>query len=304
MKAKLVALSMAAFALAMAGCSNDENEVPDNWNGEIRLSSGVTVQQTRANSAGVPDTQIAAGQTIGIYVSKIDDSETNYAGYSNVSAKADGNGGFSDYSTTMYYPQSGNKVKIAAYHPYKADDGDEYNFIVAQDQSVDANYYASDLLYSTEQEVARSKDAHSLAFGHKLCKITCTLTAGVGVSSVTDATVEIVGVEKAVTFNRTTGAVTETGSSQKGDVKLGQQYGAIIAPQTVAQDAQLLKITLSAAAGGGVFYHKKADGDAFVGGNLYHYNITVNATGLTVTSTITAWEDIAANRKSGNAEME
>lgn len=303
MKAKLVVLSMAAFALAMTGCSNDENEVPDNWNGEIRLSSGVTVQQTRANNGDVPDTQIAANQLIGIYVSKIDDSETNYAGYSNVSAKADGSGNFDDYSTTMFYPQSGKGVKIAAYHPYKSEAADEYDFIVAADQATNiTDYYNSDLLYSAEQEVARSKDAHSLTFAHKLCKITCTLTAGVGVSSIEGATVDIVNVEKAVTFNRLTGVVSDVqpAASQKSNVKLGQ-YGAIIAPQTVAQNVQLLKITLSAAAGGGVFYHKKADGDAFVGGNLYHYEITVNATGLTVTSTITPWGD---NDKNGAAEME
>lgn len=299
MKAKLVALSMAAFALTMAGCSNDENEGMDNWNGEIRLSSGVTVQQTRA-TGGAPDEQIAANQKIGIYVSKVDDSETNYTGYSNVSAKADGNGKFSDYST-MYYPQSGKGVKIAAYHPYNDGTEDEYDFIVAEDQSVDANYYNSDLLYFAAKEFARSSNACALTFEHKLCKITYTLQAGDGVSSVEGATVEIVNVEKAVTFNRTTGAVTDvqSGNSQKGDVKLGQ-YGAIIAPQTVTQGTKLLKITLSAAAGGGVFYHTKADGTIFEKGNLYHYTITVNATGLKVTSEITPWNK---QDKTGTAEM-
>lgn len=301
MKAKLVALSMAAFALTMAGCSNDENEGTDNWNGEIRLSSGVTVQQTRA-TGGAPDEQIAANQPIGIYVSKADDETADYTGYSNVSAKADGNGNFSDYST-MYYPQSGKGVKIAAYHPYKADAGDEYDFIVAGDQRTHvADYYNSDLLYSAETEFARSSNACALTFEHKLCKITYTLKAGDGVSSIEGATVDIVNVEKAVKFNRTTGAVTnvQSGYSKKGDVKLGQ-YGAIIAPQPVEQDEKLLKITLSDAAGGGVFYHKKADDIAFTGGNLYHYTITVNATGLTVTSTITPWGN---NPKNGTAEME
>lgn len=290
---------MAVAALAMTACGNDENGDMDNWNGEIRLSSGVAVLQTRANSNDVPDKQIAAGQEIGIYVSPVA-GETVFTGYGNVSAKADGSGNFGTYSTTMYYPQSGNSVNISAYHPYNVETSDEYDFSVAADQSDDANYYASDLLYSTKEEVARSKDAHSLTFAHKLCKITCTLTAGDGVSSVDGATVEIVGVEKAVKFNRTTGDVGAANTSSLGNVILGQ-YGAIIAPQTVVQDAPLLKVTLSAAAGGGVFYHKKADGDAFAGGNLYAYTITVNATGLTVTSTISPWSNITKN---GTAEME
>ena len=58
MKTKL-GWTLVTTLLVLAGCSNDENETIDNWNGEIRLVSGVTVQQTRANSVGVPDMQIA-----------------------------------------------------------------------------------------------------------------------------------------------------------------------------------------------------------------------------------------------------
>lgn len=300
MKAKLVALSMAAFTLTMAGCSNDENEGMDNWNGEIRLSSGVAVQQTRT-AGSVPDEQIAGDQLIGIYVSKADDETATYDGYSNVSAKADGSGNFTDYSTTMYYPQSGKGVKIAAYHPYTAETEDEYDFTVEGDQSDAKKYYASDLLYSAETAFDRSKTAHSLTFEHQLCKITCALTAGDGVSSVDGAIVEVVNAEKVATFNRKTGDVTTAGTSDKSNVILGA-YGAIIVPQTIAQDAKLLKVTLSQSAGSGVFYYTKTDNDAFVGGSHYTYTITVKATGLEVTSTITPWTPIAD--KSGEAVMD
>lgn len=290
---------MAAATMILAGCSNDENEITDNWNGEIRLSSGVSVQQTRANSGDVPDKQIAADQQIGIYVSGVT-GETNYTGYANVSATADGSGNFSDYSTPMYYPQSGKKVNIAAYHPYKADATNEYDFTVEPVQSDAGNYYKSDLLYSTSTEFERSKTAHSLTFKHLLSKITYTLEAGEGVSSVEGATVAICDVETAVKFNRTTGAVSTATTSSERDVTPGT-YGAIIAPQTVAMDTKLLKVKLSAAAGGGVFYYKTEKETTFAGGSKYAYTITVKASGLTVASTITDWTPIS---KTGDAVMD
>ena len=67
MKTRLF-LTLAAATMILAGCSNDENEEIDNWNGEIRLSSGVTVQQTRTNSDEVPDKQIAENQEVGIFI--------------------------------------------------------------------------------------------------------------------------------------------------------------------------------------------------------------------------------------------
>ena len=56
MKAKLF-MTMAAATMILAGCNNDENEITDSWNGEIRLTSGVTAQ-TRANTQA---TQIQEG---------------------------------------------------------------------------------------------------------------------------------------------------------------------------------------------------------------------------------------------------
>ena len=297
-------MTIAVLALVAAACSNDD-EITDNWNGEIRLSSGLAVQQTRANSTDVPDKQIAENQVIGIYVTGVtDEPETSY-GYSNVSAKADGNGNFSDYSTTMYYPQSGKSVKILAYHPYNSDTNDSYDFVVATDQSELEDYAASDLLYSEEKTYARSKTAQSLTFKHKLVKVKCTLISGNGTPDLTGATVEIVTPERAVKFDRKTGTVAAASTSTKsGDVKLGTTYGAIIPAQTYTKGTQFLKVTL---AKGGVLYYTIPNGTgdqdlALKGGNVYTFNITVNLTGLEVKSQITEWTSISAI--TGTAEME
>lgn len=292
-------MAMAALALVAAACNNDD-EITDDWNGEIRLSSGLAVQQTRANNENVPDKQIAENQKIGIYVTGVEgEPETSY-GYSNVSAKADGNGNFSDYSTTMYYPQSGKDVKISAYHPYNGDSDDSYDFVVNADQTKLEDYAASDLLYSQEGTYTRSKTAQSLTFKHKLAKVKYTLISGAGSPGITGATVEIMPPERAVNFNRKTGAVAIASTSTKSDnVKFGTTYGAIIPAQTFTKGWKFLEVTL---AKGGVLYYTIPEDLELKGGNVYTFNITVALTGLTVKSEISAWTPISAI--TGTATME
>ncbi|WP_288153540.1 fimbrillin family protein [Phocaeicola sartorii] len=289
MKAKLF-MTMAAATMILAGCSNDENEITDNWNGEIRLSSGVTVQQTRANNAGVPDTQIAADEFVKVVVTQQSGDSHNYAGYT-LDFKADGNGGLSS-ATPMYYPTSGMGVNIYAYHPADA----ATSFSVQENQSVDKDYYKSDLLYSKAKDYARQKAAHSLTFDHKLCKVTYTLKSGTGSPDLTGATVKWLNVAKTIGFDAATGEVTTP--TDTVTITPHATHGAIIVPQTVSSGTKLLQVTL---ANGGVLYYTPSTDQVFEGGKKYNYDITVNLSGLTVESTITDWTPVG---KTGDAEME
>ena len=283
-------MTMAAAMMILAGCSNDENEITDNWNGEIRLSSGVTVQQTRTNSTNVPDTQIAADEFVKVVVTQQSGDSHNYAGYT-LDFKADGNGGLSN-PTSMYYPASGMGVNIYAYHPADA----AASFSVQENQSADTDYYKSDLLYSEAKDYARQKAAHSLTFVHKLCKVTYTLKSGTGSPDLTGATVKWLNVAKTIGFDAETGTVATPTTAVT--IIPHATHGAIIVPQTVSSGTKLLQVTL---ANGGVLYYTPDTEQLFEGGKKYNYDITVNLSGLTVESTITDWTPVG---KTGDAEME
>lgn len=310
-------LIFAAALLALVACNNEDYTPADDPNApmEIRLSSGIDVQ-TRANSAEVPDMQIAEGQQVGVF---INDAVTGDVVSANLQYDANGSGGLTLATTSPaqeipYYPANGNGVMMTAYHPYRdgaaiTDNG--YEFAVVADQSTDASYYASDLLYSALSKYVRQKTAHILAFKHKLSKVECTLISGSGSPVLTGATVSIVNAQTNITFKPADGTLNDLPNATTAEIKLNSaiatgSYIGIIPPQTYAKGSQFLKVVLSTAAGGGTFYYTipngSADNDlALAGGNVYKYTITVNRTGLSVTSTIEPWGN--GGTHSGDAEM-
>lgn len=316
MKATKIMMLGLSATLALAGCSKDDNAV-DNWNGEIRLSSGVT---TKTRAHGI-DQQIAANQWVSVYVDDADGAKV----YGNNNLKANGSGGFTD-GATMYYPANGKTVSIYAIHPAigsgATDDplpGAAYEFGVKANQMTEADYAASDLLFSTKTDVAKSNSAVELTFYHILSKVEVALKSGNGTPDLTDATVTIESTKLKTNFNPSKTATLNTVDGRKAllssindDVAsitiptainadfTAATYGeGIIIPQTIAQNVKFIKVVL---ASGAELYHKLATETSFESGKKYQYHIIVNLSGLTVTSTIENWEPVGAI--TGSAEME
>jgi len=331
MKTRVFVMGMAAAALVMTACSNDET---DNWNGEIRLTSGLEVQQeTRGVSTGLQGTQIADGIHVGFFINEAVSSGATTTYTQNMDYTANGRGSFS--GTAVYYPQSGNGVNIYAYAPWQtglALDGN-YAFSVQTDQSLDAGYLASDLLwgqpmkestatpgtYTTANPVARTKNNVSVTFKHLLSKIQVTLTpdaaSGLTADDFKGATLQILQVLPGTTLTLANGSISPA-SGNKTDITAAT-YGtgttptltaaAIVVPQTIAKGEQFLKVHLAT---GGELYYTLPSGDSdadltLESGKIYTYDITVKLTGLKVTSTIEDWGTIGAgNPVKGDAVME
>jgi hypothetical protein len=296
-----------AAALALSGCSKEGDTPADsNLGSEIRLTSGVQVQ-SRAGTA--PDTQIANGERVAVYV----DEATSPAAqlYGNNVLTADGNGGFSG-STAMYFPASGKNVDIYAFHT-NATLAEAFptsiEHSVAADQT--GGYASSDLLYAARKGVKHTTSAVDLTFHHLLAKVDVTLIPGKGLKD-TDLAGAVVTIENTrlkATFTPDKTVTMTDPSARAAMVKPAENNNdaasvkiltatasnlsasAVIVPQTLATGTKFIKVTL---ANGNKLSYKLTAETTFGSGKKHQYAITVNLTELTVTSGIDNWNPVGS----------
>lgn len=313
-------IMMAAAALTMAGCSNDNEN--DNWAGEIRLSSGLTVQQTDTRAAtDIQNAQFDNGENIDVFINENTTAAASTIYEQPLVYTAEGNGNMKAPDNKQpYFPASGNDVNIFAYYPSGtvssiASDATTISFSVETDQSSstgEKNYKKSDLMYGkpASNPVSRTGSSTALTFTHLLSKVTITLQQGNGAPSLDGAVVKLKSMKPSTTLTPSTGTISEA-SGEATDIIVmtasssALSGSAIVVPQTLATN--FIEITL---ADGGKLTSKdlKDSSDnpitsvVFTSGNVYTYTIKVNLTGLKVTSTITQWNGNETH--SGEAEMQ
>lgn len=313
--------------MALTACNNEET---DTWAGEIRLSSGLEVQQvTRSVATDLQGAQIADGVHVGFFINEnVASGSTATTTYTqNLDYTASGSGGFS--GTAVYYPQSGNDVDIYAYAPWKTSlalNG-TYAFTIKADQSKDEDYLASDLLwgqpmkegtnsgeYVSANPIARTKDAVSVSFKHLLSKIQVELKSGTGLTAddFKGAKLEILSVKPEVTLTLANGTITNASgtatdviaAAYPADVTPTLAAAAIVVPQSFSKGTKFMRVTLATNAQ--LYYTLPNTTDLELqSGKIYKYEITVKLTGLTVASSIEDWATIGSGDPvTGDAVME
>lgn len=283
----------AIAALALTACSNDD-EIKVGGDNAILLTSSLNVAETRA-ATDIQTSAFDAGETVDVYITE-NNGGNNPTTYPQPIEYSTAAGGALTVGTQYYYPTSGNGVNIYALYPATA--ATDELFTIKEDQSTDANYKASDLMYgkpATNNPVSPSANAVDIQFSHLLSKVTINLIAGANVTSLDGAKVELLGVKPSTTL--TAGINGHSITAASGDAtpitvmtatETVTSGSAIIVPQTLPE--MFLQVTLD----GATLTGKLASGaPELTAGYAYTYDITVNMRGgaLEIEGSITPWDD-------------
>lgn len=295
MKTRL--FTFAALALALAACTNDDENLNDG-----SVAAVINAEISDAVSTRASGTAWAERDEIGL-------SESRF-GYTNVPYRWE-SGKFTPTGTIIFF-QDDDPTTFSAYYPYDADGG---TLTATTDATAQQNQPAIDFLYATgatasthNPEVnftdgtkAGGKDC---SFHHRMSQITLTFEAGSGVdfNTIKPTGYTLSGLVLEGSFDTTTGTAETDDATAAQDLDMTLTNGAltssvILFPQTKASiglsvdyNNQPYTATLTIPEG------------ALKAGNNYTYTVTVRNKDLSISSaTISDWNPV--NGGNVNADL-
>ena len=236
-------LTLAAFAALMFSCSEGPSPEPEPTPTPTPPPTPERIPISITRSA---ESNFVSGDKIGLFVVNEPNalkSSGNHVDnicftYSNSWAP----------STPIYWKDATTKADFYCYAPYASSiaNVEAYPFAVKTDQSSDANYKASDLLWGKVAGVTPTKESVDITVKHTMSNIIVKLVAGNGYTTedMASASVAICGLKINSTINLATGVVTATADAADITPKLTNgQYQALVIPQNVT-DADIIKVTI------------------------------------------------------------
>ena len=263
-------------------CSEDAEEFGKGVAGNVpvTLTSNILSAVTKGGTS-LNETKLTTGD-VTVRTS------TNYATAYTYSAQSDGSLTSEGYA---YYPAGGSTIDIVAYSPAIAGSATSSTFTVAADQSADADYIASDLLWAQATGKSSASGTVAMAFGHKMAKLIINATAGAGVSTIQSITLK--NVKRQCTFTYGTGAISDVATTGSTDVIVANSGssstlgGAAVVPAQSWTDADFLEIVTDQ----GTATYTLSGTKAVAEGNYYTVNLIINKVAVGATNTIAAWSD-------------
>ncbi len=302
------------MAVALSSCHTDDNFIAPEVTPSIPIqlyNEIVQVPTTRVNDEGFCD-----GDAVGIYV-------VNYANGSSGTMQLEGNQAdnmkyvFDEANyqwipeQDVYFRDDYTHVDIYGYYPYANPSSiGAYPFELQKDQSTAASngalggYEASDFLWGKAADITPTASRINIKFQHRMAGVQITLVEGDNWGEGEWAQVEksalVVNTKRKSTIDLATGTVTATGDVPTTGIapyKGGEDFRAVVVPQTVAAGTALFSLTVDGLPYG---YKHKVDGATadfeYISGKLHKFSIRVSKkeqSGVEfelIGNSITAWE--------------
>ena len=189
-----------------------------------------------------------------------------------------------------YWKDETTTADFYCYHPYAApSDALAYEFSVKADQTDLYNYKASDFLWGKTVGVKPSKSPVSITTAHIMSNMVIDLVPGAGFTKeefdAAEKSVTIGNVALQATINLSTGGVIAKGEAKS--IKAfadGGSYKAIVVPQSVAADTEMLIVTVA-----GVTYTSKEE-FTFKPQTRHQMTVTVDKIAAGLDITIEDWK--------------
>ena len=160
---KTTKLLLAAAALTvLTACSSDEQTMePTEQRVPVTLAySTINATETRA-AQNLNEGTFESGESVKVRISNTGAGE--WTDYTFTTGSA---GTMTAPNPAPYYPAGSQNIDIVAYYPATAGT----TFTVDADQTADASYKASDLMFASVNNQAKQAEAVNLAFTHKIEK--------------------------------------------------------------------------------------------------------------------------------------
>lgn len=273
--------------LLFCACSSD-NEGQQEDLVPITLTATMIVDcplGTRTTSTDLQSSQFASGQTFYAYF-----TSSSVVPQSTVFT-ADGSGGATPASQP-YFKLSGTTTDVRAYYPSTVTEATT-SFTVEADQTTDASYRNSDLMYASATiPKVYPTSTGELAFAHKMAKVRVqTVNNGSSVKTIT-----LKGVKRQTPFTASTGAVGAATASGSTDVTMFDHAGqtsdidcvALIPPQAMTSGTTLIEVTTALHSSSPLTYQLPAN-ISFASGMQYIFTVNVHEETLSVSCNVTAW---------------
>lgn len=298
-------------AMAIASCATDTLPQSQEGGSGGPLTLWAEIEQlavTRVNDEGFAD-----GDRMGVYVVDYEGDQpgtlrVNGNRANNVQHTLDAATGTWSPASPIYWKDKHTHVDIYSYYPMGHPQSiDLYPFNVQADQSQEASvagmgsYEASDFLWGKSADMAPTTSSIHMAMHHRMACARVTLVMGEGFNAEGWASMEkslqLTNLVRKSTIDLATGIVTPRGEAEKTattPLHTGNEWRAIVVPQTVKAGTSMMDITLD----GRPYRFARQEDFTFQPGRMSNFTIKVDRripTGsLTLTllgESITPWEN-------------